>query len=169
MSDPWAGIDAAAGPADVSEEPRRCPWCSTEVGPEASKCPSCGAAVAQRESVGGLVIPGVTSVDPAYQSTGSSLIRSTLRAQQTSASLGAIGQVNQGASVAVAGALLARDYMKGMFSGVDPADVSRVGQPSEAALLAAERLEREGSIDGGETEPQPPDPTGTEWPSEESH
>src|SRR5712672_3842433 len=43
---------------------RTCAWCSAAAPMEASTCPSCGAAMAQRESIGDLVLPGITNVDP---------------------------------------------------------------------------------------------------------
>lgn len=47
------------GPARV------CPWCSAPVPPGATRCPACGDSLAQRESIDGLAIPGVTVVEPA--------------------------------------------------------------------------------------------------------
>ena len=46
---------------------RVCPWCSAPVPPDATRCPACGDALAQRESIDGLAIPGVTIVDPALE------------------------------------------------------------------------------------------------------
>ncbi len=43
---------------------RACPWCSAPVPPDATHCPACGDALAQRESIDDLAIPGVTTVDP---------------------------------------------------------------------------------------------------------
>jgi hypothetical protein len=47
--------EAALGP--------RCPWCSAELGPDATTCPSCGATLTSSE--GEPQIPGVTTVAPA--------------------------------------------------------------------------------------------------------
>jgi hypothetical protein len=47
--------EAALGP--------RCPWCSAELGPDATTCPSCGATLTSTE--GEPQIPGVTTVAPA--------------------------------------------------------------------------------------------------------
>jgi hypothetical protein len=52
-------------PIDAPETDRTCPWCSAPATAADDHCRSCGAALAQRESIGGLVIPGVTTVDPA--------------------------------------------------------------------------------------------------------
>lgn len=43
---------------------RQCPWCSELVPPDALDCTACGAPLAGRESLGGVVVPGVTEVDP---------------------------------------------------------------------------------------------------------
>ena len=59
---------AAAGETstpETSHEPNACPWCATPAAEGATRCSSCGAALAQRESIGDLVIPGLTAVDPA--------------------------------------------------------------------------------------------------------
>jgi hypothetical protein len=41
---------------------RSCPWCSAAAPADATTCPACGAALAQRESIGDLVLPGITDV-----------------------------------------------------------------------------------------------------------
>jgi hypothetical protein len=42
-----------------------CQWCATTAANEATHCPKCGAALILRETIGDMVIPGVTHVDPA--------------------------------------------------------------------------------------------------------
>jgi hypothetical protein len=57
-------------PASQSQEAaaaRRCPWCSAPTTAEATHCTACGASLAERESLGGMAIPGVTEVDPAVK------------------------------------------------------------------------------------------------------
>jgi ribosomal protein L40E len=44
-----------------------CQRCSAPVPPDATRCQPCGDALAQRESIDDLAIPGVTIVDPALQ------------------------------------------------------------------------------------------------------
>ncbi len=39
---------------------RRCAWCEATAPADATTCPACGAALAQRDDLGGLTIPGVT-------------------------------------------------------------------------------------------------------------
>ena len=46
---------------------RTCPWCSSPAAATDTSCQSCGAALAQRESIGDLAIPGLTAVDAALQ------------------------------------------------------------------------------------------------------
>ena len=41
-----------------------CPWCSEPAEPGDTTCRGCGAALAQREDLGGVIIPGVTGIDP---------------------------------------------------------------------------------------------------------
>jgi hypothetical protein len=57
------GIDGTAAP----ERERRCPWCSTAAPADATRCASCGASLAERDSLGEMAIPGVTEVDPAVK------------------------------------------------------------------------------------------------------
>src|SRR5690349_4994983 len=77
----WSGGEGAAdmapiAPAAEPGEPaspqpahgaHACPWCATPAADGASRCATCGAALAQRESIGDLVIPGLTAVDPALK------------------------------------------------------------------------------------------------------
>lgn len=129
---------------------RHCPWCSALASPEATQCPACGAALAQRESIGDLVIPGVTTVDPALQAYAAQ----PLRIPGSSPSQGIAG----GAVVAAAAvggplglaalgglaAVAASEYL-GAGRGTSGAtiDVKDVGRPSDAVLQAARRLDDE--------------------------
>ena len=94
---------------------RLCPWCSAAVPPDATRCPACGDALAQRESIADLDIPGVTTVDP----IGGPIY---LKGMAELAALAATEDVGVGA----------------------PVDPSTLGKPSDAALQAVERLDREG-------------------------
>ena len=114
-----------------------CPWCSAAASPDLACCPCCGAVMAQRESLGGLVIPGVTDVDAGLAEP--SLVGSMLGTQARMNALGGLGQAG-GAPAQLGGAtvLLARDSFAGMFHDAPkPADV---GRPSQAALDMASRL-----------------------------
>jgi hypothetical protein len=62
------GPDAdPAGQIQEAAEAKRCPWCSAPIVADATHCPACGASLAERESLGGMAIPGVTEVDPAVK------------------------------------------------------------------------------------------------------
>ena len=136
MTDAW----------DAPPPPGVCPWCSGKNVPDARQCATCGAAIAQRDDLGGVVVPGVTGVDPNLLGTPSSLASPVLRSQGTLGALNAVSQVNATLGLAAAAAILGQDTIKGMLGAKD-ADIDAVGRPSEAALLAVERLERESSAD----------------------
>jgi hypothetical protein len=118
-----------------------CPWCSAAAAPAANHCPSCGAIMAQRESLGGLVIPGVTDVDPRIRQP--SLTGSLLGTQARMNALGAVGHAGgTPAKLATAAAILAKDSIGSMFKpGTNPEEV---GRPSQAALEMAGRLSSSG-------------------------
>jgi len=125
--------------AAAADPPATCPWCAAPAIPAATYCPSCGAVMAQREELGGLVIPGVTAVDPAVQS---SPVTSPLVAGQSGiASVNLVGAVGgPSAGLLVAGVLLARDHLA---SGRPEVRAQDVGNPSQAALDMARRLRDE--------------------------
>src|SRR3972149_9025933 len=132
MTDAW----------DALPPPGTCPWCSAANAPDARQCAGCGAAIAQRDDRGGVVVPGVTGVDPNLLGTPSSLASPMLRGQGTLGALNAVSQVNATLGLAAAAAYLGQDTIKGMLGGHD-ADLDAVGKPSEAALQALARLEGE--------------------------
>ena len=92
--------------------------------------------IAQRKDLGGLIIPGVTGLDPAMQagSYSSALLGQQRRMSTLSAMGGGVG--GTAAQVAYAAAVLAKDGMRGAES-VNPEDV---GKPSQAALDMVRRL-----------------------------
>jgi RNA polymerase subunit RPABC4/transcription elongation factor Spt4 len=132
---------------------RACPWCSALASPEATQCPACGAALAQRESIGDLVIPGVTNVDPALQSYAAQPLRIPGSSPShgiaggavvaAAAAGGPLGLVALGGLAAVA----ASEYL-GAGRGMSGAavDVEDVGRPSEAVLQALTRLDHEAAL-----------------------
>jgi hypothetical protein len=122
---------AAEGAADV------CSWCSAPATPGATYCQCCGAVMAQREDLGGLVIPGVTAVEPGLASR--QMVGSLLGTQARMNALGAVGLVGSPAAQLVeAAAVLARDSIAGALRpSTDPEDV---GRPSQAALDMVSRL-----------------------------
>lgn len=141
MTDWWnrptdPAVEPEASPADA---PSVCPWCGHAAGPGCN-CANCGAVLAQREDLGGLVIPGVTSVDPSLQPR--SYTASLVGTQTHVSTLNAVGGVGgTGAQLAFAALILAKDGLRGQGGAV----ATDVGKPSEAALKMAERLRQTGS------------------------
>jgi hypothetical protein len=93
--------------------------------------------MAQHEDLGGLVIPGVTVVDPAMQAR--SYASSVVGSQARMSTLNLIGGGPGGTmvQVAAAAAMLVSDRARGSGGTVNPDDI---GKPSQAALEMAERL-----------------------------
>jgi hypothetical protein len=133
-------------------------------------CPACGAALAQREDIGGLVIPGVTDVDPALQG----LADRPMRIPGASPTQGMAGGIAvaaaMGGPVALAAiggfaAVAAAEYVGARRpGGVDAPDAAHVGELSEVARQALARLER-GEAPTGST---PPDGGPTAEPAPEA-
>ncbi len=118
-------------------DPRReCPWCSAAVPPDAVRCPACGAALARRESIADLVIPGVTAVDPVLQAYAAQPLHIPLPMPMSVDPIG--GPINL-AGLAELAALASTHHV----AADAPVDPSTVGKPSDAALEAVERLDRE--------------------------
>ena len=140
MSD---GIEPAAG-ATPAPAPRTCPWCAAVATPEATACASCGAALAQHESLGDVRIPGLTGVDPALADyanrpmhlRGPSASQGVAPALIVGAAAGGpIGAVLIGGVVAVAAA----EYLGAKQPGTGGTSPGEVGVPSELALQALEK------------------------------
>lgn len=130
------------------EATRACAWCGTPATPEAASCSSCGAALAQRESIGELAIPGLTSVDAALQDYD----KRPLHLRGPSPSQGAapaliVGAMAGGpiglAAIGGVAAVAAAEYLGARRSGA--AGLEDVGKPSEIALQAVERI-NDGSL-----------------------
>jgi hypothetical protein len=65
-----------------------------------------------------------------------------LRSQGTLNAINAVSHVNATLGLVTAAAVLGQDTIKGMLGG-NEVDLETVGKPSEAALQALEKLERE--------------------------
>lgn len=115
---------------------RVCPWCSTPVVSATSRCPDCGASLAERESIDGVAISGVTIVDPGHQAYADRPLHIPLPVPS------GVGPVSNVAGSMAAMAALAEPYGSSIRRD-KPADPSSVGTPSDAALEAAERMDRE--------------------------
>lgn len=138
---------------------RECPWCSTPASDEATSCGSCGAALAQRESIGDLVIPGVTTVDPALQALDAQPIRPRGPSPSQGVASGIIVAAAAGGPIGLAAlggiaAVAAVEYAGATRRpGGEPVDLEAVGRPSEAVLQALERLEDEPAAASSVEEP----------------
>jgi hypothetical protein len=148
-------MESSAGPGSSgAAAARSCAWCGTpEASPEATACASCGAALAQRESIGDLAIPGLTAVDAALQDYD----KRPLHLRGPSPSQGAapaliVGAMAGGpiglAAIGGVAAVAAAEYL-GARGGGRSGSLEHVGRPSEVALQALEHLE-DGTLAQGE-------------------
>jgi hypothetical protein len=147
-------------PGESPEAPaaRQCPWCAAPAKPDDVTCSACGAALAQRESIGDVRIPGLTSVDPALEDFDKRPIhlRGPSPSQGVAPALiigavagGPIGLVAIGGVAAVAGA----EFLASHHGGPGGPNLEDVGKPSEVLLQALEHL------DGNPPDPSaPPEP-----------
>ncbi len=127
---------------------RRCPWCEAPAGADDTRCPACGAALAQREDLGGLLIPGVTAVEPGL----ADLADRPMHLRAASPSQGVAPMLAAGAlmggpigivALAGAGGVVAAEWMGARGSHPDAPAFEDVGRSSEVARELAERLDRE--------------------------
>lgn len=146
----------AAGPERAS-----CPWCAAPAVPDATRCTACGAAIAQRESIGDLRIPGLTAVDPALEDYDKRPLH--LRGPSPSQGMapalmigavagGPIGLVAIGGVAAVAGA----EFLGARIGGPGGGSLDDVGKPSEVALQALEHLDQAPKAAGADAAPEEP-------------
>ena len=130
--------------ADGEKVERSCPWCSAPALADATTCSSCGAALAQRESLGDVRIPGLTAVDPALAAADGRPIHLTGPSPSHGVADDAVAAVVIGgpAGLAIMGgiaAVAAAEYAGAKRSGLSaPDDLAAVGRPSEIALKALE-------------------------------
>jgi hypothetical protein len=170
------GIDGAPEPERTTAEPateqapseRRCPWCSTVAPADATHCRSCGASLAERESLGGMAIPGVTEVDPAVK-VAEQMARARARNATTATPhvLGPLGGVAGGTLGFAIGSAI-DSFVLGKVPDHTPPP--RPLDPSQTTLRMAERLDRssadavwspyEGELEDDTTDPSAlvPDP-----------
>ena len=176
-ADPWAdlpGAPAAASPAPENSstaapaaapsdraygDAAGCAWCGTTNKADAATCVSCGAALAQRETIGDLVIPGLTSVDPALQDFANRPLHLSGPSPSHGVASGAIAAAAVGgpAGLAIIGgvaAVAAAEYLGASRAGGTP--IEHVGTASDAVRQAVERLDRGEALPGAdETTPRP--------------
>lgn len=137
----------SAGPEPgAAEAPRRCAWCATPAAsPEAKSCASCGAALAQRESIGDLSIPGLTAVDAALQDFDKRPLH--LRGPSPSQGMAPaiiVGAMAGGpiglAAIGGVAAVAAAEFMGARRDG-SGGNLEDVGRPSEVVLQAMQHLD----------------------------
>jgi hypothetical protein len=122
--------------------------------------------MAQRESIAGLVIPGLTNIDPALQAIDGQPIHlrgpSPTQGMASGAMVAAV--VGGPVGLAIVGSLAAGAAVEYLGTRRDrvgvPENLDDLGRPSPTALQALERLERE---EAGET---PADSTADPWRDE---
>jgi hypothetical protein len=132
---------------DADSAERSCPWCSAPAAAGATTCSACGAALAQRESLGDVRIPGLTAVDPALAAVDGRPIHLTGPSPSHRVADAAVAAVVIGgpAGLAIMGgiaAVAAAEYAGTRRPGLAaPDDLAAVGRPSEIALKALEQVE----------------------------
>ncbi len=144
----------------AGEAPRTCAWCGTAAAsPEATSCSNCGAALAQRESIGDLAIPGLTAVDAALQDYDKRPLR--LRGPSPSQGMAPaliVGAMAGGpiglAAIGGVAAVAAAEFL-GTRPGRAGGSLESVGKPSEVALQAIAQL---GDADAGTASRSDPGP-----------
>src|SRR5690242_3019699 len=133
--------------SDATNAGRTCPWCSSPAAADAAICPACGAALAQRDSLGDVAIAGLTAVDPALAAVDGRPMRLAGPSPSQGMASGAVAAAMIGGpvgAVALGGmaAVAAAEYLGARRPGIGgPDDLDAVGRPSEVARLAAERLD----------------------------
>lgn len=145
---------SAGSEAGSPEAPRACAWCGTPAAsPEATSCSSCGAALAQRESIGDLAIPGLTSVDAALQDFDKRPLH--LRGPSPSQGMAPaliVGAMAGGpiglAAIGGVAAVAAAEYMGTRRDG--KASLEDIGKPSEVALQALAHIDESGAASAGD-------------------
>ena len=128
---------------------RTCPWCSTTARATDTTCSACGAALAQREDLGGVLIPGVTGVDPGLAAFAAqpTHVRGASPTQGLATGIIPAAAMGGPAGLAIIGgiaAVAAVEYMSGKGPGGAQTDPASVGKLGGVAQLALEKLKREG-------------------------
>lgn len=125
----------------------RCQWCDVDAQPGATHCAGCGAALPLVDSLGEMVVPGVTDVDPdlaIYRNKPLRIPRGSAGQYAATHALGAAaadptGLLALGALAAVA---VSEYRAAGQGRPGKEIDPDKVGQPSEPALKMAQQLQR---------------------------
>ncbi len=132
--------------ADAAPAPDpTCPWCAAATTADATRCPSCGAALAQREAIGELRIPGLTSVDPALQDYDKRPLHLRGPSPSHGMASGLMAGAMAGGPIGIAAiggvaAVAAVEYLGAGRGGPGDAELENVGKPSEVVLQALDLL-----------------------------
>jgi hypothetical protein len=172
-----SGVAPAADPgvAEVEAGPETCSWCATPAHEGETRCASCGAALAQRETIGDLVIPGLTAVDPALKDLDGRPLHLTGPSPSHGLASGVFVAAVAGGPLGLAiiggvGAVAAAEYLGAGRDKPGEKGHDNVGEASGAVVQAIERLERgENLPTASETTPRPeldtePAPSGAQSP-----
>jgi len=151
-------------PGDAALSTRTCPWCSAPAASTDTRCPACGAALAQREDLGGVLIPGVTGLAPALEALRDQPTHLKGPSPSQGLATGIIPAAALGgpAGLAVLGgiaAVTAVEYLSAKGPHGERVDPSTVGELSGVAQLALEKVEREAAT--GEAPPAQPETDAT--------
>jgi hypothetical protein len=134
---------SASGEQDGVEPASHCPWCAAPAAADATTCRECGAALAQRDSIADVRIPGLTAVDPALEDYAKRPmhLRGPSPSQGMAPALivgavagGPIGLMAIGGVAAVAGA----EFLGTRQGGGGTTNLEDLGKPSEVLLQALE-------------------------------
>ena len=133
---------------DVQPDGATCPWCSAPNPAGATACIACGAALAQRDSLGDVAIPGLTSVDPGLAAYAERPMR--LRGPSPSHGMagGAVMAAALGGPAGLAalgglGLVAAAEYLGARGSGSGAADAAAVGELTGLERMALGAAGRE--------------------------
>ena len=142
---------------------RTCPWCSAVAAAADTSCHACGAALAQREDLGGVVIPGVTGVDPGLLAFDAQPTHIKGPSPTQGLATGIIPAAAMGgpAGLAIIGGIVAVgavEYLSAKGPGGTTTDPRSVGELGGVGQLALERLRREEAETGGASAPDDPLP-----------
>ena len=134
-------------PAEVSPD-HHCQWCSAPAPAGATNCPTCGASLAERESLGDTLIPGVTGVDPSVKASEEFARGQLNRANARSSLLGpAMGGLAGGLVGHVVVSALESYAVKKMVGDPEP---TSSGLVQLAAKLERDEAEAKGHERGAE-------------------
>ena len=164
--------EAASSPAGAGDAPATCPWCATPAAPGAKTCSSCGASLAQRESIGDLVVPGLTAVDPALKDLADRPLHLSGPSPSHGVASGAIAAAAIGgpAGLAIIGgvaAVAAAEFLGAGAGGANSIPPEQVGQASDAVLQAIEKLDRGEALPAADSTTPRPELEATDAPGAE--